>query len=713
MKLWTMAALFLPAAALAQGTGGLTNFEKLPGAEPFNETVFGVPVDDPYRWMERPERRDELRAWVNASSLHTTAELSQLPGHAALLAELTEASKASDRFLSATLAGPRTFYLKLSVDRQVPALWVREGGSDRLLLDPALEGEGKGPRAIGGYSVSPGGGLVAVNVTEGGAEVGTVHFLDVATGRQVGEQLPRVWGEAAAQWLDERTMLYVRLREAKPGQDQLQRETMVLHRLGTAPGMDRPLLGTDVPTGFKVAEREVPFALTAPGSRYVVAVTGGAQASVRVAVGTVAAMRAGRPDWREVATLSDQVMRESPALVGDTLYYVTTARDPDGEVRSLALRPGAALADSRPVLSGRGVISASLFTEGGAYAFVSTPYAASRLWYVPPGGTPREVKLPFVGSAFLFNTSVDRRTATFAFDGFQQSTSNFRLDRGRLTSLGLDATTLAAARTFKVAEDWATSADGTKVPLTIVYSGERTGPRPTIVEGYGSYGVSREPQYSPTFTVWTARGGVYAQCHTRGGGELGSAWHEGGREKNKPNAQADLIACGRRLVELGYATPATLGVFGASAGGLLIPMAAMKAPDLFAAAVTRVGVVNPTRLAAANNGANQFEEMGDPGTEAGFRALAAQDSTVFLAQAKGGPDFLFTIGLNDSRVDPWMSAKLVAMMRARWGDRHLALIRSDDKAGHGLNSTRDQVVAERADIFAFFLNRFGQRGFAR
>ena len=105
--------------------------------------------------------------------------------------------------------------------------------------------------------------------------------------------------------------------------------------------------------------------------------------------------------------------------------------------------------------------------------------------------------------------------------------------------------------------------------------------------------------------------------------------------------------------------------------------------------------------------------MGDPTTEQGFKALAAQDSTLYLQQAKGGPDFLFTIGLNDKRVDPWMSAKLVAMMRAKWGDQHLVLIRSDGKAGHGMGSTRDQSLEERADIFAFFLNRFGAPGFVR
>src|SRR5262249_46381472 len=115
--------------------------------------------------------------------------------------------------------------------------------------------------------------------------------------------------------------------------------------------------------------------------------------------------------------------------------------------------------------------------------------------------------------------------------------------------------------------------------------------------------------------------------------------------------------------------------------------------------------------AVANNGPNQFAEMGDPNTDAGFRALAAQDSTLILAEANDGTSHLFTIGLNDHRVDPWMSAKLVAMMRAKWGNQHLVLIRSDTDAGHGVGSTRDQSLEEQADIYSFLLNRFGQPGF--
>jgi len=156
-----------------------------------------------------------------------------------------------------------------------------------------------------------------------------------------------------------------------------------------------------------------------------------------------------------------------------------------------------------------------------------------------------------------------------------------------------------------------------------------------------------------------------------------------------------------------------MGLRSGSAGGLLVTPVGLKRPDLFAAVVTSVGMVNPTRLAVANNGPNQFAEMGDPNTDAGFRALALQDSTLILAEAKGGTDQLFTIGLNDHRVDPWMSAKLVAMMREKWGNQHLVLIRADADVGHGIGSSRDQALEERADIYSFLLNRFGQPGFTQ
>ena len=713
MRKWIVAAgVMIPAAALAQASGGLTNFPDIPKAEPFSETVFEVKIDDPYRWMEKGERRGDLETWVNASSLHTTTELAALPGREALIKALEAASKSTDSFQSAQLAGGRLFYQKLTRDRDAAALYVSEGGKERLFFDPMAGRDAANPRAIGAYSVSPSGKLVAIQMSEGGSEVGEVRFYDVATGKEQGDVLTPVWGEGSANWIDDATVTYGRMRAQKVGEDGMRGEVNYVHALGTPTASDKPVLGSTIKTGMPIGDNEFPNVSTDSTSPYAIASAGGARVDSPFAIGTTAALKAGKPDWKQVATLDDKVGEVD--IVGTTLYYMTTKTDSDGEIRTIDLAGARALAASKPVALGKlGVITGFAATLDGLYVSAQSPYAATKLYYLPKAGKLTEVKLPFIGSAYNWATSSDRKTLTFGYDGYQGATVFYRVDKGRLAPLGLHAETLPEAAKMTVTEEWATSADGTKVPLTIVSMGPKAGPKPTIIDAYASYGVSAEPYYGTSNTVWVARGGVYAACHARGGGELGRKWHEGGRSANKPNAQADVIACGRRMIELGYSSAKTQGVFGASAAGLLIPMAAMKAPEVFAAAVTRVGIVNATRLGVANNGANQFDEMGNPGTEAGFKALAAQDSTLFLPIAKGGPDFLFTIGLNDKRVDPWMSAKLVAMMRARWGDQHLVLIRSDGKAGHGMGSTRSQGLEERADIFAFFLNRFGAPGFTK
>lgn len=713
---WMVAAALLPVAALAQvAGGGLSNYPTQPAAEPYRETVHGVAVDDPYRWMERADKREELATWVNDSSRHTTTQIAALPGRAALLRDLQAASRASDRLSGAQEAGGRLFFYRLASGANIPVLMVREGGRDRVLLDPMAGTDGKSPRAISSFSVSPDGRFAAIHLAEGGAETGAIRLYDVASGQPLPDVLEPVWGEFRVGWIDNDTIVYTRMAKPAPGGDTMQGMVAYLHRVGTATAQDRPLLGAGLPAnGFAVAPAQFPRVLVDPTTPWVVAVASNARAEAPFAIGRLADVRAGKPQWTMIADYPDRV--STADIVGDTFYYITSRTDENGELRAIDLAAGApSLARSRTVMRADGrVLSEVVATTSGLYVVTTLPSAASEMWFLPRGGgVARRMKLPVSESISDLATTPDRIAITFAMGGYTRADSYYRAVAGQATPLGLVNTTPPGARERVVVEETARSADGTRVPLTLISMRDRRGPSPTVIDAYGSYGVSGSPFFTSSWLVWNQRGGVYAYCHTRGGGELGEGWHRAGMQATKPNAHADLIACGERLVQLGYATPRTLGIFGASAGGLLVTPVGIKRPDLFAAVVTRVGIVNPIRLAVANNGPNQFGEMGDPATAAGFRALAAQDSTLLLPKAAGGTSHLFTVGLNDRRVDPWMSAKLVAMMRAQWGERHLVLIRSDGNAGHGIGSTRDQALEERADIYAFFLNRFGAPGFVR
>jgi len=681
-----------------------------PKAELVTETVHGVNVSDPYRWMEKTERRDEMVEWIKASSTQTTETLKKLPGRASLLQALEDASRASPNHSNVQLAADRVFFMELAPDGNVPVLKVRENGQDRLFLDPMAGAPAGSHRTINNYTASPDGKLIAVHMADGGGEVGTTRIYDVATGKPLDDVLTPIWGEFKVNWIDGKTVTYTRMNSGKTQEDAMENMSVYLHHLGTPISTDIPVLGSKVGAGFAMEAQEFPIIITTLNSRWAMAIAAGARADQRVGFTSIASLMDGKPQWTTLAGYDDKL--NSYDLIGDTLFYLTTEHDPNGEIRSLELDKGT-LATSQQVLASNGAVLKELIaTNDGLYVITTAPDASSHLLFLPKGSTnAAEVAMPVVGSISNFSVTKDRSTFTFGFDGIQKNVTFYRAERARIVPLGLADTTLPAAENMTVVQETAISADGTKVPLTITAPKGAVKPVPTVLDTYASYGISEEPYYSPRVVVWVTRGGVWAECHARGGGEKGRAWHEAGRSANKINSMADVIACGERLVELRYTTPKLMGLWSGSAGGLLVTPVGLKRPDLFAAVVTSVGIVNPTRLAVANNGPNQFAEMGDPNTDDGFKALAAQDSTLLLPQSKGGTDQLFTIGLNDHRVDPWMSAKLVAMMRAKWGDEHLVLIRSDADAGHGIGSSRDQRLTEWADIYAFLLNRFGQPGF--
>lgn len=254
--------LFFVVRAQAADTG-LNNFLDIPKAEPLTEKVFGIGIRDPYRWMEKADRRTDLESWVIASSLHTTSELAALPGRKQLFQSLQAASRANDAFRTTRIAGGKLFFEKLISDRNMPVLMVREGGTERVLLDPMAGSDSKSPRAIGNYSPSPDGSRIAIQVSEGGSEIGKVIVLNVSSGKPVGEELHPVWSEEPPTWLDNDTMFYGLMREPKPGVDTMRGMREMLHKIGTPTRDDLPLLGSGVPTqGFAVPETSFPILIS-------------------------------------------------------------------------------------------------------------------------------------------------------------------------------------------------------------------------------------------------------------------------------------------------------------------------------------------------------------------------------------------------------------------------------------------------------------------
>jgi prolyl oligopeptidase len=705
------AALFLATAVQAQppARSPLTNADVRPATAPVQETVFGHRIDDPWRWMEDPARLADVQAFIRASSAHTVPQLAALPGRAALRERLAAGMNAGVRYTDVKQGGAALFYRRLDPGAQLAKLIVRgANGRERVLYDP----EATTPRggAIGSYTVSPDGRTVALQTSGGGGEVGPIRFIEVATGRELPDRLEPVWGEFEAAWLDNQTVAYTRMMGVG-GPDQMQNMRVFVHRLGER-GDGPALLGSGVEASPPFVPQEFPVVGTPETSAWAFGLGTGARADVRLFVARRADLARGRPAWRVIGGYDDRL--SGSALSGDTLYYSTTRDSPNGDVRALDLARNQSLADARIVLPASNLVIGSLDAgDDGLYILGQTD-GISRLFFLRNGAARAvEVRLPLRGNAVLVEPAGPGRGVTFAMQDWFTAPRWFRARGTVVTPLGLDSASYGGLRGARQIRESATSADGTRVPMDILLPpGRRTGPLPLLLEGYGSYGINTaEPYYAQNVFGLLASGGAVAFCGTRGGGERGRAWHEAGRSANKPNAHADLIACGERLVRLGLTTPGRMTVLGTSAGGLLAPPAALRRPDLFGALISNVGIVNPIRLAQAENGANQFGEMGDPATEAGFNALLAQDAYQMLTTARDMPDTLLIVGLNDHRVAPWFSAKFAARALDRFGSSRLVLLRTDPEAGHGIGTARDRMVEQLADMYSFVLSQAGAPGF--
>ncbi len=284
---------------------------------------------------------------------------------------------------------------------------------------------------------------------------------------------------------------------------------------------------------------------------------------------------------------------------------------------------------------------------------------------------------------------------------------------GRVVNTGLQpAGPYDAPEQVVATEMSCTSHDGAQVPMSVIHKKGLTfdGSHPTLLYGYASYGITEEPFFSTSRLAWIDAGGVFAIANPRGSSVLGQDWYKAGFQATKPNTWKDFIACAETLIAQKVTVPAKLGSWGGSAGGILVGRAMTERPDLFAAVVPEVGLLDAVRAEVTPNGVPNIPEFGTRTTQAGFKALLAMST---LHQVKDGvnyPAVLLTHGVNDPRVEVWQSTKTAARLQAASRSGKPVLLRLDYDAGHGIGSTKAQQQAERADMFAFLLWQMGVAG---
>ena len=305
------------------------------------------------------------------------------------------------------------------------------------------------------------------------------------------------------------------------------------------------------------------------------------------------------------------------------------------------------------------------------------------------------------GGAVLFYTST-----------YLEPPAWYRFDpaTGTSTRTALYETSPVKFDDAEVVREFAVSKDGTRVPVDIIRrKGIRLdGNNPTLLYGYGGYGVNEKPYFVGSSTrVWLDQGGVFASAILRGGGEYGEEWHRAGNLTHKQNVFDDFIGCAQHLIDQKYATPAHLAIMGGSNGGLLMGATFTQRPELFRAVVSYVGIYDMLRVELDPNGAFNVTEFGTVKDPDQFKALHSYSPYHHVKDGVDYPAILFLTGENDHRVNPMQSRKMTARLQAANHSSHPILLRTASNAGHGFGTALDEQIEEGADVFSFLFDQLG------
>jgi prolyl oligopeptidase len=680
-----------------------------------SEVLHGVRVADPYRYLEDPDS-DRTRAFVELQNALSEPYLKSLAATPPLL-ELTTALLTAPRRGAPWERGGRYFVIanpgELDQDQLFTATSVAElFDAPTLLLDPnALSTDGT--TAMTAVRVSPDGRFLAYALSEAGSDWRTIKVLEVATGRELPDELRWTkWIDPT--WLpDESGFFYWRYPEPAGAEftAAMGAGELMLHRLGEAPAGDtvvwsRPQEHEWMADPWVAADGAWLVLTSSPGT------DSRSTLEARRLIGGVDVDGSGfRIDETSVVVVAE--LTDAHHVVGsdgDTLYLRTERDAPRGRLVAVDLAaPTAPWTEIVPQHETDVLVGAR--PAAGVFALLWSSDAAHRIEIVDRSGAHRSwPELPHPVSVTAINSRDGSAEIFVGVTSFTRPARSYRLvpgGAGELTELPSAGGEIDLPEvTFE--RRAATSSDGVAVPMTVLRRSDLPGgPQPTMLYGYGGFDIPVLPAFSALFATWVAAGGVLAVANLRGGGEFGAEWHQAGMLRRKQIVFDDLYACARELIDSGVTTTAQLAVHGRSNGGLLVGAAMTQHPELFAAALPTVGVLDMLRFHLFTIGWAWTTEYGTPDDAGDFEVLRAYSPLHRLVPGTSYPPTLICTGDHDDRVVPAHSLKFGAELQRCQAGPGPVLLRVDTRAGHGMGKPARALAAEYADQLAFAAEHTG------
>jgi prolyl oligopeptidase len=663
------------------------------------DALHGEVVPDPYRWLE-DGTTPETRRWTEQQNAVTEAYLAAVPGRERIGRRLEELLGIGVLGTPTPKRG-RYFYLRRDGRQNQPVLYWRDGvdGADRVAVDPNALNEA-GTTALDWYYPSEDGRLLAYGLSEDGNEESVLHLLEVGSGRDLPDRIPRMRAASVA-WLPDGTGFYYTRypapEEVPEGEEQYHR-ALYFHRLGADPATD--------PLVLKPAAKEYwPGVSLSPDGRWLIVSVARTFDQVDLYLQDLASGGELVPIARDLpASFEGEIahgrlfMRTNLDAPTYRLYAVDPERPERGSWREIVPPRGDAVLESVAV-------------AGNRLALGYLERASSRLQLTDlEGGLIQDVPLPALGSLFGFGAEWDGRELFYGFSSYSVPPSVYRIDLATGTSsLWRQVEATIDPTRFEVAQVSYPSRDGTAISMFLVHRKGlvRSGDNPTYLTAYGGFNISMTPAFSRSLLLWLERGGVVAVPNIRGGGEYGEGWHQAGILANKQNSFDDFIAAAEWLIHERYTRPERLAVAGGSNGGLLMGAALTQRPELFRAVLIQVPLLDMLRYHRFLIARLWIPEYGSAEDPEQFRWLRAYSPYHHVRPGVAYPAVLLATAESDTRVDPMHARKMAARLQAATSAERPVLLRLEAKAGHGAGKPLSKVQQELTDSWTFVFSELG------
>ena len=686
------AALVLTLLALAATSAtAVTPAPPPTRAEVVRDTLHGVVIEDPYRWLEAKDA-PETREWVKAQMAFTLAQLGKVSGRDEVVAALARYSKVDARGVP-TLRGKRLFFTTRKADQQQAVLAMRErsDGADVVLVDPNPMGADH-TTSVTLVTVSRDGKLLVYGIRRGGEDELELHLLDVDKRAEVPGGLPRARYLGVS--IDKQRQGFWYSRWAAEG------SRLRYHKLGDDPVKDALVFGDGLgPT-------EIPSASLSDNGRWLV---------IGVAVGSsgddrrlyLKNVETNGPIVTVADTLHSSLQVD---MTGDQMVIETNWQAPNHRiVLAEARKPQPQFWKTIVPEAPDAVIEDVSLAGGRLYVNVLQNVTSHMRVYSLDGTAGGEVPMPGIGTATGMSGEWDGKEGFFLFSSFNRPSTIFRYD---LTSANAapwwKSSAPFTADAFDVHQFSIRSTNGAKVPFFVVapkglaYDGSHK----VLLGGYGGFNVSITPAFNPFVAAWLDLGGVYVSANLRGGSEFGESWHRDGMLANKQHVFDDFLNVAQWLLGRGYCLRSGLAINGGSNGGLLVGAAMTQRPDLFGAVLCQVPLLDMLRYHRFLVARFWVPEYGSSERAEQFDWLRAYSPYQNVRKDVKYPSVMFVSGDSDTRVDPLHARKMTALMQALGGENPV-LLHYDLSSGHAGGKSVDKGIEDNADMLQFLRWRLG------